>query len=167
MDKARDVEALSIEELRAEVWFWREGAAATLGAKMLWLEAMNDGDARRRGIKRVRKQVTTLSAQLQEALAGEYWSLFCEACGGPVKPGQAVISDVDCGEMHADCADGGWGRYKPGDKLFLEPEAIAWEGEGPKPDHIVCHASERLYTTAQLVEQLGRARAALAGAKAG
>lgn len=162
MSEARDVEAMNLEELRAEVWYWREEAAADLAFRVSEYQRGGSGAFRTR--QALRDRIRCLAEQLEGALGHDLFQA-CEACGEAVKPGQAVISDADGGELHATCM-GAPSGCQPGDKLFVDPAAIVWEGEGPKPDHIVAHASSRLYDLAGLREEIGKAFAALAGAKA-
>lgn len=161
MSEARDVDAMSLEQLRDEVWYWRTDAAAQLGTLML---VVGGGCKDLRGTPR--KRAAYLVDLLGSAVAGEVHEI-CFVCAEPLRPGEAAINDVEMGDMHAACPTLCSGPpIQPGDKVFMDPEGIVWEGDGPKPDHIVAHAVERLYSAARIVEKLAAAQAVLSKAKA-
>jgi len=91
-----------LAQLREEVHFWRANAAATLSTAVMMAEA-----AARKGDtdEEARILVSTIlpqSTALRDALAGDYHE-YCESCGKPLLDGQPVVSDVDCGDIHAQC----------------------------------------------------------------
>lgn len=159
-----DPDTMSVEDLRDEVWFWRDNAAATLVQEIVKLRMLEEGG--RRGVVRKRRSIQSVADLLEAALFGDV-NATCFACGLPIRAGDACISDVEGGEMHAECPDSGRAStLKPGDKVFVDPDSIVWEGEGPKPDHLIAHACERLFTVDQLVRRVDEARAAIAGRRA-
>lgn len=160
----RDPETMTEQELRDEVWFWRGNTAASL---FFAVGALKDKD-RRTGLRDRRREVEALTDLLTSALSGEALET-CFACGLPIREGEAVICDVEQGEMHAECpVDGRPRTLKPGDKVFMDPASICIDEDHPeggdpalKPDHIVAHAHARLYDTAGVIRQVETARAAL------
>lgn len=153
----RDPDAMTEAQLRDEVWFWRTEAAAGLSERRIQLKLARE--TKRGGIGLLKREIERLEALLAAALAGELHDR-CFACGSEIRPGDACLSDVEMGEMHAMCPiDGRASTVAPGDKVYMEPESLVWEGDGPKPDHLVAFAHERLYTTAQIAAKLERAAA--------
>lgn len=168
MSEHRKVEDLTLDELRDEVWLWRTDAAARLYGRM---DDVRKSSPRARAGREARRHLCGDVETLSDALAGVY-DPICFACLLPIKPGDAVICDVDEGEMHAACpVDGQPSTAKPGDKIYMEPESIVIDEDHPeggdpalKPDHIVAHEASRLYSHDQLVDRLTAARALLGAA---
>lgn len=155
----RDPDTMSLEDLRDEVWFWRTEAAASLHERRIQLRLARERGGR--GVGLLKREIERLRALLTSALAGELHE-GCPACGEPIRPGDACLSDVEMGQMHAMCPIGGRvSTVRPGDRVYMEPEAIVWEGEGPKPDHLIAFSHERLYTTAQVAEAVAGERGAV------
>lgn len=159
------VDHLTIEQLRDEVWLWRIDAALRLFNRM---DAVKQTRAATRAGREARRDLAGDVETLGDAMAGRYHP-DCFACGLPIIPGDAVISDVNEGEMHAECpAEGRERTIKPGDKVFMDRESIVIEEDHPdggdladKPDHIVAHAASRLYSDKQIAARLDTARALL------
>lgn len=165
----RPIDVLTVEELRDEVWYWRTDAAARL---FFLMDAVKVTSPRANAGREARRHLAGLIETLSEALRGEYHPA-CFCCAEPIRPGDAVISDVTEGEMHAECpAPGERSTFRPGGKVFMEPESIVIDEDHPeggdpalKPDHLVAHEASRLYTHEQIVAKLETARAVLGGAE--
>lgn len=170
MSQTNKVEDLTLEQLRDEVWLWRTEATARLFFTMGEVEASSPRsrvghDARRR----LNAEVETLS----DALAGNYHP-SCFVCGFSIRPGDAVLTDVNEGEMHAECPqhEGGPQAAAPGDKIYMDPESIVIDEDHPeggdpalKPDHLVAFAAGRLYSDEQIVAKIEAARLLLTGVR--
>lgn len=162
---ANTVDQLTIEQLRDEVWFWRTDAAARLYFRM---DDVKQTRATTHAGREARRHLAGDAETLSDALTGRYHP-ECFACALPIFPGHAVISDVNEGEMHAECpAEGRERTIKPGDKVFMDRESIVTDEDHPeggeladKPDHIVAHAASRLYSDEQIAARLDAARALL------
>jgi hypothetical protein len=155
MALAFDVLPLIAGALLEERHFWRETAACRISS--LAVAVVGDGRMHRRPIvpkSALRQELLETVQALESALAGDFFPA-CEACGEQVRPGDATIYDVDCGEMHADCcAPSSQSPVRPGDKVFLDPESIVVEdGETPR-DHIVAGVASSLFTDTQIAEHL-------------
>lgn len=152
-------------QLRDEVWFWREETTAELFHLRRAVEATT---ARSKAGQEARQRLRGAVQQLSEALSGDVLD-DCFACALPIRPGDAVITDVNEGEMHAQCPKPGRPQtIMPGDKVFLDPESIVIDDDHPeggdpalKPDHIVAHEAARLFTAEQISQRLAEARALL------
>jgi hypothetical protein len=150
----RDPDTMSEQDLREEVWFWRENAAAGLGFARVDLKIARE--MKKGGIGALKKRIDEFVSMLTSALTGDLHE-GCGACGFSIRPGDACIWYEDIGEAHAACPafEGGPQAAQVGDRIEMEPEAIVWEGEGPPPDHLVAHAHDRLYTTAVIATKIG------------
>lgn len=170
MEALRKIDDLSLEQLRDEVWFWRTDAAARLFFRM---GEVRDTKVTTKAGWEARRRLSGLIESLSDALAGKYHP-ECFACLQPIRPGDAVITDVTEGGMHAECpVDGQPSTAKPGDKIFMDPESIVIDEDHPeggeareKPDHLVAHAASRLYSEEQIVAKVEAARALLEQAAA-
>lgn len=168
MAEYRKVEDLSLEDLREEVWFWRTDAAAGLASMIAERQARPPSEAEAEESEGL---LAYAAEALHDALRGRYHER-CFACGFSIQPGDAVISDVNEGEMHASCPDqeGGAQAIKPGDKVFMDRDSIVIDQDHPeggeaseKPDHIVAHEATRLYTHEQIVAKVTTAMAKAEG----
>lgn len=155
MALALDVMPLIAGALLEERHFWRETAACHISSLVVALA----GDRRmhcRPIVPRsaLRQELRETVESLRAAFAGDFFPI-CEACGEAVRPGDATLRDVDCGDLHADCcAAESQQPVKPGDKVFLDPESIVVEeGEAPR-DHIHAGVAANLLTDAEIAERL-------------
>ena len=160
-DCCLEVMPLIAGALLEERQHWREWAACHIDELVRALK----GDRRLHlrpvaPVSALRQELAETVVALGEALEDDFRPR-CGACGEPVRVGQAVLPDVEMGEIHADC--GNPDRVAPGDKVFVDPESIVVEEGAEKPDHLVAGEAGWLMDAVQIAERLARGRAVLAG----
>jgi len=161
-----DPDAMTAEQLRDEVWYWRTEAAADLGFRLCEVE---NPDLRTdfRGRATLKRRVEARVSLLSNALSGDIFEA-CSICGEAIRPGVALIRDVDMGDCHAECMgdpeikrEGG---ARPGDTILVDPESVVGFDDEPDPEsdgRLIAHEHSRLYTTDQIAAKLEMARAAI------
>lgn len=159
-----DPDTMTVEQLREEAWFWRANAAASLFFALVDLRHHGAGGtfrSRRALTRRIRELVELLD----NALTGDLHQT-CGICGEPLRPGQAALSDLDMGDVHAHCSGDPIGRAagepaQPGDRIQCDPESIVDADGDPMPDTdgiLTAYPIDRLYTTADLLAKVAEAR---------
>jgi hypothetical protein len=119
----RDPMTLDVDDLRAEVWFWRERAVDHL-RRLLEAEATTPRD-----------EVSAWLNAFNGAATGEELDK-CAICDQALYPGQACLREVDSGDVHAGCLGSAIGPnpIKPGDFVQLDPECVVDENDEPDED---------------------------------
>lgn len=99
----RAVESLTLEQLRDEVTYWRQDAAARLLMALALAKAAEIKGEEDRCAQITVSTIFPTRAALSNALNGEVYWPVCEGCSSPVHPGDAVYAYEDGGEGHCDC----------------------------------------------------------------
>lgn len=153
---------LTRDQLRDEVSYWRQNAAAQVQMALAELNQQPTPEQppwRYSVERRLREQVANLGC----ALRGDLFE-SCGACPEPIRPGDPVVQYEDVGEVHARCAgaspsDIEAGRIAvPFDALNTEDlteEEIAAARADP---HMRIYPSEPYYTEARITEVHARGR---------
>jgi len=153
-----DAEAMTMDQLLAEVLYWRENAACWLSASLHSAEALHEAKGeelfKHRRIHFFRnapnRQVREFHSVLHDALHGDLYQ-HCESCGEHLIPGQPTVSFEDVGAVHATCV-GATPQDIAAGRVSVPVEMIALEdGEAPPADpHLSITPEERLYTIAEI-----------------
>lgn len=134
------------DQLRAEVWYWRERIAEHLS------EALTADDY---------DLVRIWAPMLSGAVAGDEITK-CFACNEALVPGQPCIRDVTEGEAHAGCM----GTHIEGGRYQLDPESVCDEHDEPIEGHdgvLQATPYEPVRTTAQIARLVGEGWKRLGG----
>jgi hypothetical protein len=155
---AIDPAAMSEDQLRAEVWYWREAAS-----HQLWnlVQALKDAVPDSSAARRLAEQAREIASALEDALTGDGLDK-CALCGDVLVPGMAALREVTEGDVHAEClGELTEGEGKPGDSYQLDPEGVVDENDEPTPDGdgvLIAHAYRPARTTEDMVALLASAR---------
>ena len=137
---AKDPATMSEDELRAEVWYWREEVASRLHTAV-----------EERNLTWISLWTVLLDGAVDQSAITK-----CFACNEVLVPGQPAIRDVSEGDAHAGCM----GQHIDGDRYQLDPEGICGPDDEPIPGHdgvLTSHPYAPLRTTAQMATLLTQA----------
>lgn len=147
-----------VELMQDEIAFWRQSTACYIALARYDLERLQRGEEPLTSPQaRLREHVRCLQA----ASDGEFFQR-CEACGKPVRPGQAVVSSAEVGEIHAQPCMGAPDEQVKQGRMPADPETIEREDEDDPAEaaeiaadpHFSIHASEPALSQAQVLAEL-------------
>ena len=150
----RDVDDLDVEELKAEVLYWREDAIASLGPLIGRIEEALVCE----GLPMAAEYAAILRRRLgaiEGALTGDGLDR-CWLCSDVILPGQPMLREVNEGDVHAGCL----GQHIEGDRYQLDADSVVGPDDEPIEGGdgvLVSHPHRPPFEAAKIVERLGLA----------